>query len=406
MGSAEVCSPVWLLSVRPGFWNPGRAIIRGLGAPLVTKDRHRVLRDSKNLQLLLPGARRPLVPRVRLHLLQSGAMLEWWWQLPPMHRFTQFPSTLSVQNGTGAEACPVQLLVDSRPPKFLSAMITIHKGYRYYRGKTWAPSRSTPPAWKDGDLARRLRIWLAYHYRLGIEHVYIVDNEPSRKWLNGLGLPGWPDNVTLIRTHVPYDAPPNSTIARRESKLSALFIRVPGQLVIENSIASMAATSWLLSTDVDEFLVPIRNPGLRQSLAAQPRDVGSVGYAPVIVRTSRAASLVPSGAGTPCFSADGSRSWTSDSRAQTLRLGPVFQRKVVFRPEAVDTLSVHYVRFRRSAELRYTEVQSSPSKGGFLAHFQLPEVAAVSSERKQRGRSPEGDQLARMLSESSSATCE
>jgi hypothetical protein len=268
---------------------------------------------------------------------------------------------------------------------FLAATTTVRKAYAFYDNDQF--SNKKPTLWSDEKVTNLLHVWLKHHRAIGIEHFYIVDDEINASKPD---LPVHGNDITYLRTGHPYDYMTPCATERS----------VAGQLVLENAILAAANTEWMLSIDVDEFVVP-SNTAFNQSLpdlilhyqrkhcrfqvrrfkktrvhiCSKPSPHwGNVVYAisllPQHLCSTSIKTLQRENRGFPIFS--------NDPRTMTVTDAPVFRQKTIVRPDLLESLSVHYPspsKGRRFFEGRRVETLVRP-QDGFLAHSRRVETCS------------------------------
>lgn len=139
-------------------------------------------------------------------------------------------------------------LIHDLPQHRLAATVTVRKHYRHYKGEgKELEEQTTPVSWSTNHTVDRLNWWLNHYRSLGVDHFYIVDNEPNPETTPNLDVANSHGDITYIRApSIHYDF---KRCTRKKQTVS-------GQSILENTVIRMARAEWLVVCDVDEFLVP------------------------------------------------------------------------------------------------------------------------------------------------------
>jgi len=204
--------------------------------------------------------------RVWLRQLQSAVVftidLDLW------NEWMQNPPVVTVNDHISSSRQSLTVLRDAHrsgevipKPRYLSAMTWIHKNRRYYQGRKdgkpayLGSANSTILGSRDDDKSlfkQAFPHWLQHHRKMGVEHFYIVDQEPYPAE-NLRELEDQPD-VTYIRVPFSYaDAIIDECNGANRVFRTPVF---PMQYVVESTVLRMAHTDWLMVMDPDEFFVP------------------------------------------------------------------------------------------------------------------------------------------------------
>ena len=183
---------------------------------------------------------------------------------PVWRRLLRRPYPLALHNNWTQTTQTLTPLVDpalirSQPPHRLAATTTIRKHYRYYLGQDkraqqqqQQQQQQQPQSWSLSHLQDRLHWWLQHHRALGVQHFYIVDNDPHDNDNNDNHPPplvSGPDITYIWARDTPYDVKHSCHHQEQDATVS-------GQSILENSIIRMVHADWLLVCDMDEFMVP------------------------------------------------------------------------------------------------------------------------------------------------------
>lgn len=335
---------------------------RGIAVAIGTVDFHSCpLPDYNKNDLQLSFEEQAFLPRELHHTMgTAGPLLMAFFNITESlwDQQRHDPSVMKLWNGITKTTQELQVLVDpaaraNAPPHFLSAMTTVRKHYRYYRGLGKSENKTeSPSTWNASETQSMLTQWMDHHRSMGVSHFYVVDNEPDTS-LPNLTISG--SGVTYIRApHMHYD----TWNCKRNG------YTVSGQSILENSVIRFAHTKWLLICDIDEYVVLADRYDnslvnfIEYFRSVHCRGVGDNPMESIICRPLHET------AHKEVYAISLSSFLMRPDN--TIRNEMKFQRKTMLRPELTSRLEVHYpFAFNTSLD---AEV-SVPPQQGWLAHY-------------------------------------
>ena len=256
----------------------------------------------------------------------------------------------------------------------ISVMTTVNKQYNKFNSDIGNMNGT--------QMIRRLRPWLDHYRSLDVDMFYVADNAADPKVEETLRAVLGPDRFVYVpAADVVYD---DRVCEFNLPEGGENWVRVHGQFLVENTLLRIASSSWILSVDPDEFiymqfptssfrqLIHVNTQRInvygedtikgRYNLDFKPlpdndeREVAALAFPPYQVVSSNCTSLIADLSQTPDF--------TEDPLSIELKYQWNWNRKVLFRPDLLSKLTVHYPATRHIENV-------VPSQEAILAHYSV-----------------------------------